>query len=145
MPEEQRGHRILHHYWESLKDGRSYPCESRIDSDMIADIWPSCFLISIDDVTRRLGYRYSYLGTQLIEAFGDEGNPDVALELLATADKPLVKMFDQVRATFAPSTGEAEFVNAKQLIVKYRTTLLPLGYDDRNVSHIIGYMGWKVA
>lgn len=144
--QEHRTHLQLHHYWASLRGVRSFPGENQIDSDEISDIWPSCFLISIDNVTRRLGYRYSYLGSALIEAFGgDDNNADIALQLLSNADMPMVKMFDEVLKYQRPTVDEAEFVNLKNLKIKYRASLLPLGYNDEEVSHILGCMGWKVC
>ena len=148
MPDrnEHRSHQRLQHYWESLRGVRPFPSEDQIDSDAIADIWPSCFLVSIDAVTHRSGYRYSYLGQALIEAFGDDsGNPDIALQLLSTRDAPMVEKFDQVRNSRAPAIDEAEFINGKNLTVKYRASLLPLGAQDTDVSHIIGCMRWKIC
>lgn len=143
---EHRSHERLLHYWESLKGGHDFPREDDIDPDKIADIWPSCFLISIDDVTRRLGYRYSYLGEALVEAYGDATNgADVAMKLLATADMPMVKSFEEVQSTRKPVVDESEFVNLKNLKIKYRTSLLPLGYRNGEVSHILGCMRWKVC
>lgn len=143
---EHRAHYKLHQYWISLRGARPFPSESQIDPDAIEDIWPSCFLISIDAVTDRLGYKYSYLGHALIEAYGgDNSDPDIAMQLLATADMPMVKMFESVRNNFAPAVDESEFVNLKNLKVKYRTSLLPLGYNDDEVSHILGCMRWKVC
>lgn len=143
---EHRSHQKLQQYWDSLREKRPFPSESQIDADAINDIWPSCFLVSIDDVTDRLGYRYSYLGNDLIEAFGDDGgNPDIALQLLSTADTPMVKMFNEVRRQQKPAIDESEFVNLKNLKIKYRTSLLPLGHKDGEVSHILGCMRWKVC
>ncbi|MCC7259435.1 MAG: PAS domain-containing protein [Alphaproteobacteria bacterium] len=144
---EHRAHYKLHQYWASLRGARLFPSESQIDPDAIEEIWPSCFLISIDAVTDRLGYKYSYLGHSLIEAYGGDSSsdPDIAMQLLATADMPMVKMFESVRSNFAPAVDESEFVNLKNLKVKYRTSLLPLGYKDDEVSHILGCMRWKVC
>ena len=144
--QEHRFHQRLYKYWDSLREGRIFPSENQIDSDEIADIWPSCFLISIDDVTRRLGYRYSYLGNALIEAYGDDSNnPDVAHQLLSTADAPMVKMYDEVCKHKKPAIDESEFINLKNLKIKYRTSLLPLGNSDGAVSHILGCMRWMVS
>jgi len=139
-----RSHERLQEYWDSLRGNLPFPPESEIDPDEISDIWHSCFLISIDDVTRRLGYRYSYLGDDLVEAYGDDvKNPDVALRLISTASLPLVKKFDEVVARQKPVIDESEFVNFKHLKIRYRTCLLPLGQDG-HVTHILGCMRWKL-
>lgn len=141
-----RYHERLRHYWESLKGERAFPRENEIDPDAISDIWPSCFLVSIDDVTRRLGYRYSYLGSDLVEAYGDDlHNPDITLKLLATTHAPMVKKFDEVIASRKPVIDESEFINLKHLNIRYRTCLLPLGaHQGEAVSHIIGCMRWRI-
>jgi len=142
---EHRSHERLQHYWETLKGDRSFPKESEIDPDDLQDIWPSCFLISIDDVTRRLGYRYSYLGEELVEAYGDDiRNPDISMKLLSTASSPMVKKFDEVISHKKPVIDESEFINLKHLNIRYRTCLLPLGSHTGEVSHIIGCMRWRI-
>lgn len=139
-----RLHEEVLNYWESLRGNRPFPTESDIDPDEVADIWPSCFLISLDDVTRRLGYRYSYLGEALIEAYGDDiKNPEIVMRLISTNSLPLAKRFDEVVKSKAPLFDEAEFVNLKQMRIKYRTCLLPLGNSDGQVTHILGSMRWK--
>lgn len=126
MPDDKEHytHQRLFEYWNSLKGDKDFPDESQIDTNDITDIWQSCFLISIDDVTRRLGYRYSYLGKDLMEAFsGDSGNPDIA-HLLSTADiTPMVKFFDRVCKNRKPEVDAAEFTNLRNLRIKYRLSL----------------------
>lgn len=139
-----RSHERLQQYWDKLRGDHPFPSESQVDPDEIADIWPSCFLISIDDVTRRLGYRYSYLGDELVEAYGDDvKNPDVALRLISTASIPIVKKFDEVVARQKPVVDESEFINLKNLRIRYRTCMLPLGQSG-HVTHILGCMRWRL-
>ncbi len=140
-----RSHERLQEYWEKIKDNRHYPSENEINPDDLEDIWASCFLVSIDDVTRRLGYRYSYLGEDLIEAYGDDiSNPDIAMKLVSTSNSGMIEKFDEVIRTEVPVIDESEFVNLKHLKVRYRTCLLPLGTKSGAVSHIIGCMRWRV-
>jgi hypothetical protein len=144
MQTHSRKHEILMQYWSRLKGARDMPSESQIDPDAIAGIWPSCFLISIDNVTERLGYRYSYLGRDLIEAYGgDVNNPKLAEKLLSIANPSILNKFDEVIAQRKPVIDESEIINANKLSVKYRSCLLPLGYNDQKVSHIIGCMSWR--
>lgn len=146
MPDQlkHRYHELLQDYWNKLRGSRPFPKESEIDPDLIEELWPSCFLISIDGVTDRLGYRYSYLGKGLIEAYGDDANhPDVALKLIASSGAPMVKKFDEVRHQKRPVIDESEFMNLKHVNIKYRTAMLPLGTPDGKVTHILGCMRWK--
>lgn len=145
---ENRHHRFherLREYWDKLRGDRPFPKESEIDPDELEEIWPSCFLISIDDVTRRLGYHYSYLGEDLVEAYGDDiRNPDIAMKLVSAAEAPMIKKFDEVLREKKPVIDESEFINLKHLNIKYRSCLLPLGSHKGEVSHIIGCMRWRI-
>ena len=146
MPEalQHRYHEVLLKFWEELRGDRLFSQESEIDPDALEEIWPSCFLISIDDVTRRIGYRYSYLGSELIEAYGeDANNPDVIMRLVSSDSMPMVKKFNEVVEGRHPVIDEAEFVNIKHLNIRYRTCMLPLGTTDGTVTHILGCMRWR--
>jgi len=139
-----RSHERLLQYWNELKAQREFPQENEIEPDDLLDIWGSCYLICIDEVTRRIGYRYSYLGDDLIEAYGDDlKNPDVALKLISTTSMPIVKKCDDVVSSRKPVIDESEFVNLKGIKIRYRTCMLPLGQAGK-VSHILGCMRWKL-
>jgi len=139
-----RSHEIFLNYWNDLRGERPFPRESEIDPDAIADIWESCFLISNDDVTKRIGYRYSFLGSDLLGAFGDDvTNHDAALRLLSTARVPNARKFDDVLIHKTPVIDEATFVNLMGMSIRYRACLLPLGLENGEVTHLIGCMRWK--
>lgn len=146
MP-ESRGGVILREYWNNLRGKKPYPVESDINPEDIENIWDSCFLISIDPVTRRNGYRYSYLGRKLIEAYGDDiHNPEIITNLISTSGREnlrLVGNFDEVLRTQKPVVDEASFVNLKRVNVKYRVSLFPMG-DKGLVTHILGCMCWRM-
>jgi len=146
MPQtlRHRFHERLQEYWNDLRGSRPFPEETEIDPDDLAEMWPSCFLISLDDVTRRHGYRYSYLGSDLIEAYGESANnPDTVLRLVSSSGGKMTEKLDEVVKEEKPVIDEAEFINSKRLHIRYRTCLLPLGPRPGEVSHIIGCMRWK--
>ena len=146
MPSEMhhRSHEILQDYWDKIRGDKLMPTEGEIDPDELGDIWPSCFLICIDDVTRRVGYRYSYMGDKLIEAYGDDiSNPEVAERLISTGSLPIIKKFDEVILEQKPIIDESEFVNLKGLNIRYRTCILPLGQAGK-ITHLLGCMRWKL-
>ncbi|MDX2073244.1 MAG: PAS domain-containing protein [Alphaproteobacteria bacterium] len=139
-----RSHEIFQSYWNTLRGSRPFPRESEIDPDAIADIWESCFLISNDDVTRRIGYRYSFLGSELLGAFGDDiTNHDAALRLLSTARVPNARKFDEVLVEKHPVVDEAAFVNLMGMNIRYRMALVPLGLENGEVTHLMGCMSWR--
>ncbi len=140
-----RSHERFLQYWNKLRGERAFPRESEIDPDDITDIWESCFLISNDDVTRRLGYRYSFLGNDLVGAFGDDiTNHDTALRLLSTSRVPNARKFDEVLTAKHPVTDEGDFINLMGINIRYRACLLPLGLENGEVTHIMGCMRWRV-
>ena len=131
-------------YWIALKGERLYPAESEINPDDIHDIWDSCFLVRVDDVGRRDGYKYTYLGAALIEAYGDDYNGrDVCDALVNPATPALAEKLDEVRQGRMPVMVESVFTNAKNMEIKYRTCLLPLGVSPAAVDYVIGGMKWK--
>ena len=139
-----RSHEQLLDYWQTLCAGRPFPHEDEIEPSDISDIWDSCFLISLDDVSRRIGYRYSYMGAKLVDAFGDDtNNPEMALRLLSSTRVPSAKKIDEVIKEKHPVMDDGDFVNAKHMNIRYRTCLVPFGYDNGEVSHIFGVMRWR--
>lgn len=139
-----RCHDELFSYWNKLRAGRQFPHEREIDPDEIENIWDYCFLISLDDVVHRIGYRYSYMGASLVEAFGDNpNNPDMALRLLSSTKVPNIKKIEEVLEKKHSVIDEGEFVNAHHMNVRYRTCIVPFGYENGQVSHLFGVMRWK--
>lgn len=135
----------LHEYWNSLRGNRLFPKESEINPDDISDIWPSCFLISIDNVTHRLGYKYSYLGENLVGAYGGNESEDMQLNMSSTVPLQMAEQFDEVLKQKNMVTGESEFMNSRKHTIKYSICMVPLGFNDNEVSHILGYMQWNVS
>ncbi|NBO18226.1 MAG: PAS domain-containing protein [Proteobacteria bacterium] len=145
MPfEELRYHGRLRQYWDDLRGKNPFPHENQVNPDEIEDIWSSCFLISIDDVTRRIGYRYSYMGQDLLEAYGSDPGQDSTSHLVSCTDARMVQKFDEVVKSKMPVTDEAEFVNSKNLNIRYRTCILPLDTANGEVTHLLGCMRWKM-
>lgn len=143
--DELRYHSRLRQYWEEMRGKRLFPQENDINPDDLMDIWDSCFLISIDDVTHRLGYRYSYMGENLIEAYGNGGeDASVCSSLVSTDQTPMVRKFDEAVRTKQPVTDESEFVNMNNMHIRYRSCILPLGNPAGVVTHLLGCMRWKM-
>jgi len=143
-PRHARIHERLQDYWESLRQGRIYPCETDVNPEKIADIWENCLLVSIHEEDLKYGYQYTYLGAHLIEAFADDLTcRDISSRLIETTSQPLVQGFEQVIRTGKPVQENAEFVNSLGMVIKYRSILLPLGQDPQKVDYIIGAMKWR--
>lgn len=134
----------LFHYWDDLRRDRAYPTEGDIDYREISDIWDSCFLVRVSEDVRARGYKYSYLGTSIIEAFGDDlTGQEVYAKLVDTANDDIVHRFEEMVERAEPLIDESEFINRRKMLVKYRYCMLPLGREKGKVDYIIGGMKWK--
>ena len=144
MNEHRRINERLIEYWKTLKGDRPYPSEQDIDPDAIADIWDDCFLIQIKHNDDIHGFHYSYLGPSLIEAYGDNlTGQDVYETLISTYTDTIVQSIQRVLETRAPIHIDSEFVNTRNITIKYRSCLLPLGPDNAMIDFVIGGMRWR--
>lgn len=142
---EHRIHIRLREYWNTLRKGLQFPAESLVNPDDLADIWDSCFLISLDDVTRRLGYRYSYMGNDLLVAYGGDPNHEGSTnQIIASPNGTMIAKFDEVQEKRCPVIDESEFVNSREIPIRYRSCILPLGLPNGEMTHLIGCMRWKM-
>ncbi len=142
QPAHKRINEQLLSYWEQKKDARTYPLESDINPDEIANIWDSCFLVQIEEDNT---YRYTYLGQDLIEAYGDDlNNKEICEKLVYPTSMSLTHKFDEVRTTQQPVMEDSEFTNTHGMLIKFRSCMLPLGKSGVNgVAYVIGGMKWK--
>jgi len=135
----------LSDYWEQIRADRNYPSEKEFLPENIADIWDHCFLVQVNpghDVDH--GYRYSYLGKALIDAFGDDvSGQEVGEILLDTSANSFVEAFEKVIKDATPVVTEGEFTNKNAIIIKYRSCMLPLSGVGDKIDYIIGGMNWK--
>lgn len=130
-------------YWEALRGDRAFPLESEVKPEDIKEIWDACFLVAIvpEEEPR---YKYSYLGQDIIEAYGAEGeSKEVCEQLVYPAPAPLTEQFLLIEEKGQTAKEDNEFTNAKGLHVKYRSVMLPLGNPDGSVGFILGGMKWK--
>ncbi len=137
-------HRIneqLEQYWHTLCAGRPMPLESEINIDDLAAIWGHCFLVNVSN--KRLAY--SYLGAQLIDAYGDDvTGKEITETLVYPHPASLMKTFQTVIQTVKPQQDDSEFTNSRGVLVKYRTCVLPLGIaGSKDVNFLLGGMKWK--
>lgn len=137
-------HRIneqLRQYWDSLRGDRPMPLESDINIADLKEIWDYCFLVNVNGDR----FAYSYLGPQLIEAYGDDfTGREIAQTLLEPHPHSLFDSFKDVAANAQPKIDESEFTNSRGTLVKYRSCILPLGSRGHtSVAFLLGGMKWK--
>jgi hypothetical protein len=95
-----------------------------------------------DDETE---FTYLYLGEALVEAYGgkDVSARDLCTRLVFPSSMSLLHKFRDIIRMGAPAEEVAEFVNISKVLVKYRSTMLPLADSEGRVRYIIGGMKWK--
>lgn len=143
--EEKRVNYILQNYWNALRGDRPYPSEQEIDPDALAEIWDSVFLIQVKPQLHASGFRYSYMGKSLIDAYGDNfTGRDVHEALLETSRDPIIEDIVTVIESGKPTVHEAEFENVHRHCIKFRRIVCPLGPTEKTVDFLIGAMRWKV-
>lgn len=133
-------------YWDEVRGARPLPEERDIDPEGLRDVWDACFLVKpVPPEAGGIGFRYDYLGKDLIDAFGgDVTHQEVYAKLVSTDSPPLVRSFAEVIKTGKPVEEQAEFTNVQGLLIKYRSCMLPLGNGAEGVNYILGGMKWKL-
>lgn len=137
-------HRIneqLRAYWDKVRAGRAMPLEADINIAELKEIWGHCFLVNIHPDK----FAYSYLGPELIDAYGDDfTGKEIAIALLEPHPKSLYSKFQEVANTAQATIDESEFRNSRGQLVKYRACILPLGSASHTgVGFLLGGMKWK--
>ena len=133
-------------YWNLLRQERLYPTEAEVNPDMLADIWPYCFLVSLDGAFDTQHMRYSYLGEKLIEAHseGQLNRNEAAQRLTSPESQELKEHFEEVARLGIPLIYDASFTSESKDDVRYRYCLVPLGdATTKTVTHVLGCMRWR--
>jgi len=130
--------------WDLLRGDRPFPSEDEFSPEIIDDMgfWENCFLTQAHDIKRGKDYNYTYIGSNILEAYqGDLLGVSVHSVASPSADN-LTLRYQQVMATQTPLTSEGEFLNARNMNVRYRQCLVPLGKNGKvdTVMGAIRYM-----
>lgn len=142
---ERRMTMRLLRYWERIKGDRLFPSENDIDPDdpEIIDLWDGCFVIQVRDIYINQDYNYTYLGPAIIEAYRAGISNDAEQPIISPNANKLEQHFHEVLKTNAPILQDGEFKNLKNITIKYRQCLLPIGENDRILA-IFGGMSFKL-
>ena len=142
--QERRISERLLSLWEELRGDREIPQESDLDIQLLSDYWESCFMVEITNRGDERDYKYSYLGSSIIDAYGDDlTGKEVYNHLIAPYTQMLLLKFETVVGDLATVTDESEFMNLKGDMIRYRQCLVPLGSADGRVGFILGTMTWS--
>ncbi len=140
--DSKRGHERLIAYWQKLAAGRKFPEETDIDTDAIADLWNSCFLLNTQKGSGDQ-FKYEFMGPSLIEAYGVDLTGEVHNDSTEPNIVSILNSFRQVVEKGEHVIDESEFTNAQKQQVKYRCCLVPFGHAPDEVKYVLGFMRWK--
>lgn len=144
--QERRIPDIIVHYWEGKRaNGMLFPGEATVVPEELEALgcWKDCFFIKVRDIMKETDYHYSYFGPSLVSAYGEDLT-ETSLRNFASPDaENLAEKYYEVIATKHPVTDESEFINARNMRVRYRQCLVPLGQGE-SVKAILGAMRYRL-
>ena len=89
-------------------------------------------------------FKYSYLGKDLIEAWGgDVTNEEVCKTMVSPYTERVNQKFEEILRKQAPVRDESEYIDSKKITIKYRQMLVPLANSKGEIAYILGGMRWK--
>ncbi|MEL7028164.1 MAG: hypothetical protein AAGL49_02900 [Pseudomonadota bacterium] len=138
--ERRLSHRLFL-YWLLQCRERDFASLEDVDPSVIKDDWGWCYII---DVNRSKEFPFfEHLGEQLAKYSGVllSGDRDWKATLL---DKATEK-FQEILAERAPILIEDELTLFDGRRLLFRSIMLPLSYDQRNIDHILGAANGKVV
>lgn len=137
---------LLTHYWDGIKGSRALPNENDVHTEALEKLgcWKDCFLIHVREIAKEKDYTYHYLGPSIITAYGEDLT-GVSIRSFTSQDAPnLEEKYFEVIATVRPVINEGEFENARNMMVRYRQCLVPLGNEEGKVQAILGAMRYRL-
>lgn len=141
---ERRRGKKLYEYWQQLCDGRAFPLEEDLDPDELGELWDDCFLIQLRDIEHVEHYNYTYLGSNILNAYESGQLLSHVPGLASLSALHLADEFRNVMESGQPYFFEDEHrINAQQ-VVKFRQCLLPLGNHEGKIASILGEMRFRI-
>lgn len=142
--QERRMHVRAYNYWVSLLGNRSLPSIEDLNPDDTQDFSANSVLLDFSMGLENPAILY--LGSALREECGIDGTiervDEVPPRSLLTR---LTDHYLQIIANAAPVGFEAEFINQRDVTIRYRGILMPFSSDDETIDFIYGVINWKEA
>lgn len=142
-PIERRLNIRLLGYWQELRGERQFPTIGDFRREVISDFQLFGFVLEFD--SGPIDPVFRYVGSALARECGkelvDAKVSDVPRHTLLTQ---VTDHYLQVLANKAPIAFEAEFTNAADEEILYRSILLPFGKDGETIDHLAGAINFKI-
>lgn len=141
---ERRMHVRAYNYWVSLLGNRTLPSIEDLNPEETQDFGANSVLLDFSMGLENPAILY--LGSALREECGIDGAiervDEVPPRSLLTR---LTDHYLQIIANAAPVGFEAEFINQRDVSIRYRGILMPFSSDDETIDFIYGVINWKEA
>ncbi len=136
---------IILEYWKEMKRDALFPNEDAIDPNMLREIWDNCFLVQTRDIISHGAYSYTYIGKNIIEAYGQDLTGMSIKHFVSPQASHLQTVYDKILGSRQPLLDEGTFKNSQGKTVKYRQCLVPLGAKgSSDIESILGGMRYKI-
>ena len=148
--EERRLTMRLRKYWDLVRKTQPMPDYSQFNSGTIDDIWPYCFVVSVDAAGEQSAdgnhtYKYVYIGRPIITMYGR----DFTGQTLTQGMKHFMggHVFDKLQTVTSkcePLEDTGHIVNQQGKMLKYRACYLPFGKEANSLTHIVVGLTYRV-
>jgi hypothetical protein len=128
-------------YWLEKKAERFAPSRQDIDSADLRDLLPYVFLIDVE--YRPLRFRFSLVGTAIVERFGGDVTGRYIDEIEFSYRAPSVAAhYAAVVTTREPSCHSVHYTTGSGRHLVYERVILPLSSDGETVNMLLGGIGF---
>jgi hypothetical protein len=144
---ERRLSQRLVQYWNSLKEyHHTAPQEQDVLPDMIADIWPNCFIIKRGVQGNPQGFRYSFLGKAIShECIQAPPHTRRFLERVLQLHNSAALEAEKSIETEAPVFENNDYLDGEtSQRFRYRRCFVPLRDEENEIGLVLGGLRWKV-
>ncbi len=146
MQNDKRLTTRLLNYWDKLlTDANILPRFEAIQPSALEDVWPQCMVLAVQPspVDKKI-YVCKLMGDKVTELTGEDlSGKMIKPNNVAFKGSHIIKKADETVKRKEPMYHEGKFVSDNQRIVKYRSSLLPFGKPDGEVTHLLIGLSWK--
>jgi hypothetical protein len=136
--------RLIEH-WHCVRKDKPLPEMARFNPGPVDDLWPQCFLVSIEGRGKRPLFKYEYMGEAIVQLYGRDLTGCYADERVAQFPGAIVCRGLGPAATHRqPLEEDGFFINEQGRLVKYRACFLPFGNETKGVTRIVVGLSGRV-
>ncbi|MCI5049959.1 MAG: PAS domain-containing protein [Rickettsiales bacterium] len=143
MIERRLTHRLTK-YWELIRKDQPLPRFEKFNSAAVDDVFATCMILKVNNLPNdKLSYTFYQMGKKLRDLYnedltGNTLNPSQRMFKGAT----VIKRADEMAKTLEPIYDGGQFINSDNKVIKFRSCLLPFGFDG-HMTHMLAGLSWR--